>query len=180
MTKEDADKIRAAFKRTHETSGGAAIKAAIAFDDLLKQICLRDGRGSTSTGRWRDTDRSGRRVRIYAEDGSGKYPIHGAAYGHKGWTPFSWNRDGKLYACTEQSASDLMPADTRSDADDLIPDQTELQADYTRIAQERDEAKERAQKAEALLQRAYHRLSDAGSLWQDICNHMNRYAGARP
>ena len=56
----------------------------------------------------------------------------------------------------------------------------EAQSQVLILESERDEATERARSAEALLQRAYYRLPGGGLLFDEICNHMNRYAGARP
>lgn len=45
----------------------------------------------TKTYRTRD----GREVRIYATDGNGERPIHGAVLSEMGWTCFTWMGDGK-------------------------------------------------------------------------------------
>jgi len=41
--------------------------------------------------------RDGREVRIYATDGGGDYPVHGAILGHYGWQQFMWGANGKSY-----------------------------------------------------------------------------------
>jgi hypothetical protein len=41
--------------------------------------------------------RDGREVRIYATDGGGDYPVHGAMLGHDGWQQFMWRANGKSY-----------------------------------------------------------------------------------
>ena len=40
--------------------------------------------------------RDGREVRIYATDGEGEKPIHGAVNTHKGWVSFTWDANGSL------------------------------------------------------------------------------------
>ena len=41
--------------------------------------------------------RDGRKVRIYAVDGYGDYPIHGAILTNVGWIEHSWRKDGGGY-----------------------------------------------------------------------------------
>lgn len=41
------------------------------------------------------TTRDGREVRIYARDGSGSYPIHGAIKCGEDWVMFSWTKNGQ-------------------------------------------------------------------------------------
>ena len=38
--------------------------------------------------------RDGREVRIYATDGRGIYPVHGAVKVEDGWTPYTWKEVG--------------------------------------------------------------------------------------
>ena len=38
--------------------------------------------------------RDGREVRIYATDGGGEVPVHGAVKGPTGWVSCCWQRDG--------------------------------------------------------------------------------------
>ena len=42
------------------------------------------------------TTRAGREVRIYATDGYGSFPIHGAYMNADGWEECIWRKDGKL------------------------------------------------------------------------------------
>lgn len=44
--------------------------------------------------------RDGREVRIYATDGVGECPIHGAIKGHLGWSAALWREDGKCHWCS--------------------------------------------------------------------------------
>lgn len=41
--------------------------------------------------------RDGREVRIYATDGSGSLPVHGAIKNSYGWEPYQWISDGRSY-----------------------------------------------------------------------------------
>ena len=41
--------------------------------------------------------RDGREVRIYATDGSGSLPVHGAINHNYGWEPYSWRDNGSSY-----------------------------------------------------------------------------------
>jgi hypothetical protein len=41
--------------------------------------------------------RDGREVRIYAVDGSGSVPVHGAIKNTYGWEPYQWIKDGRSY-----------------------------------------------------------------------------------
>jgi hypothetical protein len=41
--------------------------------------------------------RDGREVRIYAVDGSGAVPVHGAIKNTYGWEPYQWIKDGRSY-----------------------------------------------------------------------------------
>jgi len=56
--------------------------------------------------------RDGREVRIYAVDGGGDFPIHGAIYSDRGWASEGWDCDGKLYL-TKASAGDLIEVKPR-------------------------------------------------------------------
>jgi len=38
--------------------------------------------------------RAGRKVRVYATDGDGPYPVHGAEWVGEGWTTSKWTQDG--------------------------------------------------------------------------------------
>lgn len=48
--------------------------------------------------RWKDKTRGGHPVRIYAEDGSPEWSIHGAIQTSKGWEGRSWRPDGTCYS----------------------------------------------------------------------------------
>ena len=41
--------------------------------------------------------RDGREVRIYAVDGGGEYPVHGARESDEGWIGSVWGRDGNFH-----------------------------------------------------------------------------------
>jgi hypothetical protein len=41
--------------------------------------------------------RDGREVRIYAVDGGGSLPVHGAIKNTYGWEPYQWIKDGRSY-----------------------------------------------------------------------------------
>lgn len=56
--------------------------------------------------------REGREVRIYAVDGGGDFPIHGAIHSGCGWTSEDWTRDGKLYL-TRETDYDLIEVKPR-------------------------------------------------------------------
>ena len=64
--------------------------------------------------------RNGRQVRIYATDGFGECPIHGAAWDAEmnEWETLSWTENGLLFDDGEESDVDLVPVeDGVSDAD---------------------------------------------------------------
>lgn len=52
--------------------------------------------------------RDGREVRIYAVDGCGDYPVHGASLVDGGWTPHIWSSSGEFWKGAEGTASDLV------------------------------------------------------------------------
>ena len=52
--------------------------------------------------------RDGREVRIYAIDGIGKFPIHGAIKDNKGWEHNLWKKDGSFNGHLNESPSDLI------------------------------------------------------------------------
>ena len=52
------------------------------------------------------TTREGQEVRIYAIDGKGSYPIHGAVLINEGWDEKTWNHDGSFDR--EESRFDLI------------------------------------------------------------------------
>ena len=57
--------------------------------------------------------RDGREVRIYATDGIGSYPVHGATRGRQGWTPEKWTADGLFFYDGSQREGDLVEVKPR-------------------------------------------------------------------
>ena len=55
--------------------------------------------------------RSGLSVRIYAVDGAGPYPLHGAVRTERGWDDEKWNKYGE-YVRAGASDLDLIPVKT--------------------------------------------------------------------
>lgn len=55
--------------------------------------------------------RDGSRARIYATDGRGPWPIHGAIFENEGdgWVMNSWSSEGKVGLDSEARRGDLMP-----------------------------------------------------------------------
>lgn len=51
--------------------------------------------------------RDGREARIYATDGGGEYPIHGAVPNKANWEMYCWRADGAF--CMSLHGADLMP-----------------------------------------------------------------------
>ena len=45
------------------------------------------------------TTRDGREVRIYATDGAGSWPVHGAVLFESGWCDASWSKTGSATQC---------------------------------------------------------------------------------
>lgn len=56
--------------------------------------------------------RDGREVRIYATDGGGDYPVHGASKDSDGWEFRTWTQDGKFQQ-HEGGVSDLIEVKPR-------------------------------------------------------------------
>jgi hypothetical protein len=56
------------------------------------------------------TTRDGREVRIYATDGRGVFPVHGAIKDGEGWSSFTWANNG----------SSVNSASRKENPDDLI------------------------------------------------------------
>jgi hypothetical protein len=56
--------------------------------------------------------RDGREVRIYATDGGGIYPVHGAIKNESGWYLAQWYSDGR-HIRSNESPSDLIEVKTR-------------------------------------------------------------------
>ena len=59
--------------------------------------------------KWRDTTRDGTPVRIYAQDGAGHYPIHGAIKKEKGWLKADWDEGGNYHYKGAHDGLDLIP-----------------------------------------------------------------------
>ena len=53
--------------------------------------------------------RDGREARVYAVDGGGKFPIHGAVLLLDGWIALAWQLDGRYSYDEETARLDLMP-----------------------------------------------------------------------
>lgn len=53
--------------------------------------------------------RAGRVARIYATDGYGSWPIHGAVRDATGWAPVQWMETGRIFGTNDESQRDLMP-----------------------------------------------------------------------
>ena len=52
--------------------------------------------------------RDGRDVRIYATDGGGTYPVHGAIKRPEGWVSASWGSTGYVFSAVRESPDDLI------------------------------------------------------------------------
>lgn len=57
--------------------------------------------------------RDGREVRIYATDGGGNFPVHGAIRKGDGWAACTWTADGRCYDSGEISDMDLVEVKPR-------------------------------------------------------------------
>lgn len=57
--------------------------------------------------------RDGREVRIYATDGIGAYPVHGATRGSQGWTPEKWTAGGLFFFDGSHREGDLVEVKPR-------------------------------------------------------------------
>jgi hypothetical protein len=57
------------------------------------------------------TTRDGREVRIYATDGAGTFPIHGAVLNQGVWEINTWRKDGRTY----------VPIDSIIDLIEIVP-----------------------------------------------------------
>lgn len=51
--------------------------------------------------------RDGTKARIYANDGGGQYPFHGAIFVGDSWLPLSWSKDG-LHKLGQEHELDLV------------------------------------------------------------------------
>jgi hypothetical protein len=52
--------------------------------------------------------RDGREVRIYATDGAGEYPVHGALKSSNGWVSATWGSHGHVVKPCRESPEDLI------------------------------------------------------------------------
>jgi hypothetical protein len=59
------------------------------------------------------TTRDGREVRIYATDGGGTYPIHGAIERREGWVSASWGSTGYVVSPGREMLDDLIEVKPR-------------------------------------------------------------------
>ena len=59
------------------------------------------------------TTRDGREVRIYATDGCGEYPVHGALKSSNGWVSATWGSHGHVVKPCRESPDDLIEVKRR-------------------------------------------------------------------
>ena len=59
--------------------------------------------------KWKETTRDGTKVRIYAEDGGGKFPIQGAVLEGDFWISEVWKANGRYAGSEADHPHDLMP-----------------------------------------------------------------------
>ena len=59
--------------------------------------------------KWKETTRDGSKVRIYAQDGGGKYPMHGAIWANGIWHPRKWKANGRFSNNETYHPDDLIP-----------------------------------------------------------------------
>ena len=52
--------------------------------------------------------KDGEEVRIYATDGAGSYPVHGAVKAAKGWCYGTWTNEGSLFFKAGRDPADLV------------------------------------------------------------------------
>lgn len=57
--------------------------------------------------------RDGREVRIYAVDGQGPYPVHGAIWMKNFWSPCNWTELGTMHSDGREADSDLIEVKPR-------------------------------------------------------------------
>jgi len=57
--------------------------------------------------------REGREVRIYATDGGGSYPVHGAIKRSEGWLSASWGSSGYVVSPVREMPDDLIEVKPR-------------------------------------------------------------------
>ena len=56
------------------------------------------------------TTRDGNKVRLYALDGGGNYPVHGAFFYNDAWCAQSWTEKGRLSMFDTEDEDDLIEA----------------------------------------------------------------------
>ena len=83
--------------------------------------------------------RDGREVRIYAVDGKGHSPIHGAVRDDEGWASRLWCADGGAWVGS-QSIFDLIEVKPRIQLDIWVNVYRGREADWVTVHDERDEA----------------------------------------
>ena len=62
-----------------------------------------------SNKKWKETTRGGNKVRIYAKDGGGEFPIHGAVFLSGGWHVQTWTANGFIHVGVFSEPNDLIP-----------------------------------------------------------------------
>ena len=72
--------------------------------------------------------RTGVDVRIYATDGGGEYPVHGAINYDGEWFPRHWTAEGVTFSDNEQSRDDLIEVKPRIQHDEGKIDDTREEA----------------------------------------------------
>ena len=60
--------------------------------------------------KWKETTRGGIKVRIYAQDGGGRHPIHGAVFEDNRWHQQKWKANGRFINHETDHPDDLIPA----------------------------------------------------------------------
>ena len=82
--------------------------------------------------------RNGKEVRIYAVDGCGDYPIHGAVQNCQGWSCFSWPATGLHESCENIDLIEIKPRIKREFWMNVYPD------DWTQVYESKNVADEYA------------------------------------
>ena len=59
--------------------------------------------------------KDGQKVRVYATDGVGHHPVHGAILTSKGWMPAQWDENGRAFKPHLESELDLVDESLYSD-----------------------------------------------------------------
>jgi hypothetical protein len=84
-------------------------KSSEMLEQLHKTILQSDVCAEALGSKWQPVTRGGYPVRIYAEDGSAPFRIHGAVYVNEGWKHVSWLSDGQYLSTNHYSDYNLMP-----------------------------------------------------------------------